>query len=538
MQSAIQFWQAREPRARIGLACGVVAILAIVASLFVWAYRPDHQVLFADLAPRDAAAMTAELDKLKIEYHLADNGASILVPAALVHKTRLKLMGGEIPLQGAVGFEVFNNADFGMTEFVQRVNYLRAVQGELTRTILSIDGIAAARVHLAVPEQGLFKKSASKPTASVTLKLKQGHTLAPAQINGIARLVAASVPEVAMQDVTILDQNGLALTRPSAEQGSALTGGAQLDDKRSAEDYLQEKITEVLDQTFGPGEAIARVDLLLGSEHAKVTTEEVLSGQAEQGTAGVLVRKRESGQEGGTLAPGATDKQAGATNFNTETDYQVGRRVEQRTMPSGAVKRMTIAVVVRKRLDEGQVERLREVVGLAAGLDARRGDAIVVDSIDRLADPEAVEAPFAPAALAAAQARASSAPALAGERVLLALAAALAVALLLLLLLPLAALWRRRQRRQQPPIARLDDAQRAKMLSDVRRWIAMPSAPPNAMGAGPMAGAPQRAPTPAPLTHPGMPAPAGHPGAAAPPAMPAAPPARPAPPPAPPGSVP
>lgn len=479
MQSLRELWHGQGRRSRIGLAAGVVLIAALAGSAAYWAYHPAYQVLFSGLDARDAAAMTAELDKMKVEYQLADNGASILVPQEVVYRTRLKLAGGEIPLQGAVGFEVFNNADFGMTEFVQRVNYLRAVQGELTRTIQAVDGIKAARVHLALPEQGLFKKAATKPKASVTLTLKNGHVLSAHQVNGIQRLVAASVPDVSMQDVTVLDQHGVALTRPVGEEGAELSG-AQLESKRSAEDYLQRKIAVVLDQAFGAGEAIASVDVLLATEHGKVTTEEVLPARGATAPSGVIVRQRQNAQDSEPAA-GATPMRTGQAGANSsETEYQVGRRVEQRTVPSGALKRMTIAVVVKQRLDFAQVDRLRQVVAMAVGLDEARGDAIVVNSIDQLANP-VIAAP-APDAVAGGLAAGGDdeAPAQAAprpdrwsgnaERIVLVLAA------LMVLLVPLALLLaRRRADVVAPQPALLDDAARARVLADVRRWIGTPA---------------------------------------------------------------
>lgn len=471
MQAVIEYWQGLERRARIGLVLGALAILGFAGAMATWAYRPDYQVLFADLTERDAAAMTAELDKMKVEYKLGGNGTSILVPRDIVYRTRLKLMGGDIPLQGAVGFEVFNNAELGMTEFVQRVNYLRAVQGELTRTIQSIDGIQSARVHLAIPEQGLFKKSATKPKASVTLTLKNREQLWPAQINGIQRLVAASVPDIAMQDVTVLDQHGVALTRAEGGDGHAIDG-ARLDAKRSTEDYLQKKIGAVLERTFGPGEAMASVDVLLAADHGTVTTEEVLPGHGGTGQSGIVVRQRSSVQDAPTAGAATADHGAAAGSNSSETDYQVGRRVEQRTVPSGDLKRMTIAVVVKQRLDAGQIERLREVVALAVGLNAARGDAIAVSSIDQLANPvpPAAVLPAAdPIATEAAPRIAAAGGTDASGKVVPVLALMLAVVLAGGLMF----MWRlRAARAAQPAIARLDDAARARMLSDVRRWIA------------------------------------------------------------------
>jgi flagellar M-ring protein FliF len=361
-----------------------------------------------------------------------------------------------------------------MTEFVQRVNYLRAVQGELTRTIQSIDGIQAARVHLAIPEQGLFKKSVTKPKASVTLTLKAGQQLSAQQINGIQRLVAASVPDVAMQDVTLLDQHGVALTRLSTDDSRDLTG-IQLDAKRGTEDYLQKKISAVLGRTFGPGEAIASVDVVLASEHGTVTTEEVLPARGGQNSVGVMVRQRSSAQD--APSEGATEAQHGMAkgSNSTETDYQVGRRVEQRTVPGGEMKRMTIAVVVKQRLDSLQVERLREVVALAAGIDASRGDAIVVNSLEQLVNP----APAVPVAEVAPRGDARAvpvtgppslqhAPSPGGEMVTKILAGLTALAIGLGVA---AVRWQRRHRAAQFEAVRLDEAARAQMLADVRRWI-------------------------------------------------------------------
>lgn len=384
-------WKRLAPQARVGLIAGAVLIVTLMAGLGFWAYRTDYQVLFSEVAPADAAAMTAELEKLKTPYQLADGGATILVPRDLVYKTRLKLMGKELPLHGAVGFEVFNNADFGMTEFVQKVNYQRAIQGELTRTILAIEEIQAARVHLALPEQGLFKKAQAKPKASVTLTMKNGQTLAPEQIAGIQRLVAASVPDIVSGDVTVLNQHGVALTRLAPADGSD-AGINQLDGKRSTEDYLLRKVTQVLERTYGAGQAVASVDVALDLDQSKVTTEEILPAKNSDPAAsltGVVVRERSSAHEaaaaGNTLA--GAGKPGTPASSTSEFDYQVGRRVEQTVSGSGGIKRMTVAVLVKQGMDQAQQDKLKEVVGLAVGVNPQRGDAVVVYSMQALANP-------------------------------------------------------------------------------------------------------------------------------------------------------
>lgn len=470
-------WTRLGAGAKVGLVFGCVAIVGAMVAVAFWAYRPDYQLLFSDVTPRDAAAMTAALEKMKTPYQLGDDGTSILVPKDLVYKTRLKLMGSDVPLHGAVGFEVFNNADFGMTEFVQKVNYLRAIQGELTRTIMAIEGIQSARVHLALPEQGLFKKSATKPKASVTLVTKPGQELAPAQITGIQRLVAASVPDILSADVTVLDQHGVALTRSAGGDGDELQL-SQLDSKRSTEDYLVKKVGQVLDRTFGPGAAIATVDVALNLDHGKVTTEEVVPAKGGFGGAsptGVVVRERQSARDGD--AGGAPGKPAVPGVTSKEADYQVGRRVEHMSITGGTVRRMTVAVVVRQPLSASQLERLKEVVALAVGLNAARGDAIVVQSMDSLvaaavSDPVPGAVP-ATAGTAPPQARPASGPMpdpASATLVMWVLLAMLAFSLA-------AGLWILRARRRPVPAKLLlGDKEREQMLADVRAWVQAPPA--------------------------------------------------------------
>jgi len=472
----LEMWQRLDTRARAGLMIGCAVVLLAVGMLAVWAYRPDYQVLFADMAPRDAAAMTAELEKMKTPYQLADNGNTILVPKDLVYKTRLKLMGKDVPLHGAVGFEVFNNADFGMTDFVQKVNYQRAIQGELTRTILAIDEVQSARVHLALPEQGLFKKAANKPKASVTVTMKPGRVLEPVQVAGIQRLVAASVPDIVAADVTILDQHGVALTRPAGADGT-LDGATQLDSKRSAEDYINKKVAQVLDQTFGPGEAIASVDLVLDLDQTKITTDEVLPSRKESddvAPAGVVVRERHTVREGdgGPAATPGGAKAAGVDTTTAEAEYQVGRRVQQVAVAPGAVKRMTIAVVVKRGLTEDQRAHLREVVALAAGLTPARGDAIVVSTLDSLVTGEpapAVPAQAVPAADPLPAPQPVRKPARSTPDAVWWISALLALAV------TAGAVVLRGRARRAAARPRLDAAQRARLVADVRHWIQAPA---------------------------------------------------------------
>src|SRR4051812_48007220 len=253
-------WDRASTEARLGLATGVLLIIAVVVYFSASVLRTEYQTLFANLDAQDAASMAAELDKMKVPYRLDNDGTTIQVDKSQVHALRLKLLGKTGAVRSGVGFEIFNNTDFGMTEFAQKINYQRALQGELTRTIQSLDEVKTARVHLVLPESGLFKKSGQKPKASITLTLKEGRTLQTDQVLGIQRLVAASVPEIFADAVTILDQRGVALTRPAESDSQEGVVAARLNAKQELEADLTRKAVAVLDKAFGPGRAMVSVD--------------------------------------------------------------------------------------------------------------------------------------------------------------------------------------------------------------------------------------------------------------------------------------
>lgn len=390
------FWIHLRPAARTGLIGGVALIFLVMAAAAWWLLRADYQVLFSDLKPVDAQAMTVELERQKIPYRIGDEGTSILVDRAVVHATRLKLMGRDLPLHGAVGFELFNNADFGMTEFAQKINYQRALQGEITRTIQSMGEVRDVRVLLALPEQGLFKQATSRAKASVSLTLRQDRRLRSEQIVGIQRLVAAAVPGMTMQDVTIVDHQGVALTRLAGEADGDLQG-ARLDLKRETETYLTRKVTEVLDRTLGVGQALASVDVTLNMDQVKTTTEDVVASPARPGAqaAGVIVRERETMRDTGSLLD-ARSAEAGfgahGGSSQREVEYAVGRRVEQVVSQPGSIRQIQVVTALRKAVDAAQQEQLRQMVAAAVGAVPERGDVVVVNALSLAGTERASEA--------------------------------------------------------------------------------------------------------------------------------------------------
>lgn len=397
------WWESASVQTRIGLAVGTAFIVLVTIFAFTWVFKDDYQILFSELNAQDASVLVSELDKSKTPYQLADSGNTILVPKDIVYKTRLKLMGQNIPLQGGVGFEIFNNSDFGMTEFAQKVNYQRALQGELARTIMALEEIKFARVHIVLPESGLFKKQKVSPKASVTLVMKPDAQLRPEQVVGIQRLVAASVPEIEISAVTVLEQ-GVALSKnmPPVKDDNGLVLQLDMADsfnqrqqvKKQTEAYLTRKLSEVLEKAIGPGQAIVTVDVNLNYDHVKITQESVLAANNHDGDAtGVIVRRRQStniipsttAAEIGNQGSDGT-KQAAAPQQSTtsEVDYQTGRRIEQIVTTPGSILRINVGVLIPGHPTEEMLRRIKDILQVSAGINLDRGDAIAVYGLDEI----------------------------------------------------------------------------------------------------------------------------------------------------------
>ena len=376
---------------RMGLAGGVVLIVIVTASLAWWLLRTEYEVLFADLEPQDAAAVVKELQAEKIPYKLGKNGNDILVDRDNVHDSRLKLMGKGVLLSGTVGFEIFDQSDIGMTEYSQKINYQRALQGELSRTIMSVAAVKYARVHLVLPNSSIFKQKGSQPKASVSLVTKPGKQLRKNQIEGIQRLVAAAVPGLEPGTVTIMDQNGVAISKNGTEKSNIATVGDQLSLKRQVEQEVVRKVVDVLDRTYGPGKAIVGADVTLDMDQVRRTTEKVVPVNVDNGKSeGVIVRKRYSVQNKSALvqtaAVGSNVAAASSQPRNTtsEVEYEIGKSVEQVISTPGSIKRLSISVLVPGDMGQEAIAKLENVVSMAVGLNVARGDGIAVYPVAQL----------------------------------------------------------------------------------------------------------------------------------------------------------
>lgn len=232
---------------------GVTALLIVGLVVGAWVLtRPKYEVLFRDLRPTDAATIVAQLEKDKTPYRLDDGGATILAPAAHIDETRLAIMGADLPLKGTVGFELFNKSDMGLTEFAQRINYQRALQGELARTIMTIDAVDTARVHLTLPEPSIFRADRKPAKASVTLTTRPGRTLTPETVAGIQRLVGASVPELDVANVVVLNAQGSLVAGAPVEAGTTIDASATVQQTRAIEQFYAGALRRALEPLY-PG---------------------------------------------------------------------------------------------------------------------------------------------------------------------------------------------------------------------------------------------------------------------------------------------
>jgi flagellar M-ring protein FliF len=244
--------RAMPPQRQILLVVGSLVIFgfAFGAIYFVFLRQPDA-ILFSNLRAADAATIVADLDKKKVPYHLADDGTTILVAQNQVDTTRLGLLSEDLPLRGTVGFELFNKSDIGLTEFAQKINYQRALQGELARTIMAMDAVDTARVHLSLPDATIFQDDKREPKASIALTLKPGRQLSPGSVRGIQRLVAAAVSDLNISNVVVLDGDGQVISSDVVEVDTPLdVSSPETPSRHAAETYYDDKVRQALAATY------------------------------------------------------------------------------------------------------------------------------------------------------------------------------------------------------------------------------------------------------------------------------------------------
>lgn len=409
----------RQIGSKLFLLAGMAAVIAVMVVFWLWSQQPDYRVLFSNFSDKDGGAIVAALDKMNVPYKLSDSGSAILVPAAQVHQARLKLASEGLPKGGNIGFELLEKQKFGVSQFVEQVNFQRGLEGELERSIQAIDTVESAIIHLAIPKQSVFVREDQKPTASVLLNVLSGRHLDANQVSAIVHLVASSVPHLQASNVTVVDQNGNLLSDTSKKAGTKQLDPAQL----KYVDELQQSIARRVESIIVPivgannvrAEASVEVDFSTSEQAAEIY-------KPNQNTSDVAVRSMQSnesttaGPNGATGVPGALSNQppeeatapitteegeettAVATNAppinsqkNTTTNFEVDKTVRYEQQAMGGIKRLNVAVVVNnmpvvdaegkttyRPLTDAEKQQINDLARQAMGFNETRGDALAV----------------------------------------------------------------------------------------------------------------------------------------------------------------
>lgn len=407
-EQAKAFWNKLTPTKRIwaGTLAGVVALSGLI-TLAVLRQDP-MQILYSDLHSEDAKAITKKLGEKSIPYHLSSDSDTVSVPASKVHQARMELAKDGLPGQDVVGFEKFDGSTIGMSSYVQKIQYVRAVQGELTRSIQRLASVKSARVHLSVPAKKTFLEDEDPPKASVILELRPGQSPTKAETAGIAHLVASAVEGLRVNQITIVDTKGSFLYRPE-DAGNPGLSTVFLEMQRSIESDYEKRIEELLVPVVGYGKVRAKVTAEIDSSRS-TTTDETFDPDKAVARTTLKTDEIMNGQRPNPIGiPGSRSNLPGTENTNpnipvatnssekntTNSTYAIPRKVSVVDKPSGNIKRLTISVVVDGYYNKGtgtqgetfaprteeELKRLRDIAANAVGFDDTRRDSITVSSL-------------------------------------------------------------------------------------------------------------------------------------------------------------
>ncbi len=401
-------------------AIGGVALLLI--GFFVYLTTrlssPEMELLYAELQPADAAAIAKKLDEIKIPYQVDKNGTKILVPPDKVGQIRMTMAQAGLPSGGSVGYELFDKPEgFGATSFIQNINHLRALEGEMARTVGTLNGVMQARVHLVLPKRELFARSQNPATASVFVKMKQGATLSRENIMAIQHLIAASVPNLEPTQVSIIDDKGKLLARGMGQNSDEMMMATAEEKKQAYERRMVGVLEDLLGRTVGYGKVRAEVSADLDFDRIS-TQSEVFDPESQVVRSTQTVSENNESQDRDPLAPVTVDQnlptaQAGngassgpissnkASRTEETINYEISRTSRNHVRETGQVRRISVAVLVDgvyapdpnggkpayQPRSEQEMESIRALVRSAVGLDMVRGDTLEVINM-RFATPD------------------------------------------------------------------------------------------------------------------------------------------------------
>jgi flagellar M-ring protein FliF len=404
------FWASLPTPKRIALVTVMAVVLAGVMAVSVLGSRETYGTLYSELATEDAAAIVEKLKTAQVPYKLENGGTMILVPEERVPGLRLELAAAGLPHGGSVGFEIFDRSKIGATEFEQQVNLRRALEGELARSVMSVNGVKAARVHLVLPERRLFAAREESASASVVVKLENSHNFGRREVAAIVHLVAAAVPTLSKDRVSVVSTEGVTLHRPNSDaQGGGDLADLNAEQARVMASQLEADAQAQLERVLGPGNADVRVNLLLDNA-AREKTEELYEptktalrsehkveeglANGDAGVAGVPGAKTNLPDAQGE-GPVAEEKPAGggggAVRSQTR-NWEIQKVVQKTTTPAGDIRRLSVAVLLNGRytkkgeklafapIPPDEVKALEETVKRAVGFNQERGDTVTVQA--------------------------------------------------------------------------------------------------------------------------------------------------------------
>jgi flagellar M-ring protein FliF len=385
-----EFFSGYSKSARAGLIAGAVLVALGLAVALWWLFVPRYQLLFGNMRESAAAEVSKSLADWKVPYRFTEGGAGIEVPADQVYDLRMKLVSAGVPSGGHTGFELFDHSDFGVTEFAQRVNYQRALQGELERSIAAMAGVETVRVHLTIRRPGLFVGQDDSSKASVAIGMAPGESLTPQQVGGIRNLVASAVDGLSPNAVVVMGPSGVL-------QGGATTSGeqsgllAQNEEQATYETRVRERISDLLSQVFHIPTYRVSVDVRLNFDQEHHVNEHLIADGPDSN--GLLVHRHTTNSGGMATTEEGKDKEPVTIQRQEDVDYAHGTEREEIARAPGRVERISVAVLVPPSLDDAQLQRLRQLVVAAAGIDEKRGDQLEITSVsDGLASPTPITA--------------------------------------------------------------------------------------------------------------------------------------------------
>lgn len=407
--------KALDQRQKLAAGAVLAFAIALVIGVLMWNRAPDYAVLFSNYDERDGGAIVAALQQQNIPYRISPTGNAILVPSAQVHEVRLRLAAEGLPKGGMVGFEIMETQKLGVSQFHEQVNYQRALEGELSRTIQAIASVASARVHLAMPKQTAFLRDDQKPTASVMVNMRPGRVLDAAQVAGIVHLVSSSVPRMTEAGVSIVDQNGNLLTRKPDPLDRPGLDPSQLRYVEEIEAAYIRRIETILTPLVGAGNFRAQVTADIDFNQVEQTAEtfkpnptpdQAIRSQqineqlnrdpGPQGVPGALTNQPPVPATAPITVPpleggGGIDAATRNSSRSAVINYELDRTIQHVRQALGQVKRLSVAVVVNHRtetnadgqtvnvpLSEQEVEQITRLVREAMGFNAARGDSLNV----------------------------------------------------------------------------------------------------------------------------------------------------------------